>query len=160
MKIILPAMASKYDDWTDNEKVLMSLFFHFYSLDGIRDTTYFVHSKDIRHILGILKAANPSKYLDNIRRVLRIGLLSWDVWSIQLMYDNDSKSSNGRLLSYEDTITDLEAIKTFSYLAGRVSAPDIISEVKNGPTRIASKEYRVKPVMGYHFAYSLLPTEE
>lgn len=155
MEIIVPKIADRYNDWTDRELVLLSLVFYFYSTDWRRDTTYYVLSHDIKRILGITNVVNPDLHVQKLRRVLRIGLLTWDHWSFELLYDKDSCYANGTLQSCTRKIQDIEAIQVYSYLAGRLTAPDIICE-HDGLQEINRRDMRMKPLMGPHFSHAIL----
>ena len=163
MKIPVPQYVLKHDDWTDREMVLLSLLLYFYSIDYKLGVTYYMHSADIKRMVDAMNVTGPAgfdKYLDRLRRVLKIGMLSWDVWSVQFNPERHELSRNGRVERTLYDIQDVQAIGLFYYLAGRLTAPDII---KSDVMPLETDKYNGRKggtVMDVHFANPIFFEDE
>ena len=144
MKIKVPTYTLGYG-LTDHELVFanLMLFFANDASGAFKGYRYYMRSDDIKHILGITylqdkrnemsaKAlSNLAPEFDSIKRVFRLGAINFSQWFVQFPDNIPAEyiSRNGRLMHTDIELKDLEAIKLYFYLAGRLSGTEsIISE--------------------------------
>ena len=143
MKIKVPAYTLEHD-MTDNEKVFCALMAFISSNYSVNHVRYFMYADDIKHILGHTKKhkskdrlvtleyknQNWGEQLNTIRKLFKIGFISTQTWSVEFRRAKPEYiSRNGKYILEENDIKDLDAIKVYYYLVGRLSGTEeIINE--------------------------------
>ena len=139
MKIKVPTYCTAHN-LTDRELVFANLMLFFAVQSGWKNYRYYMWSDDIKHILGIttnhprrqaltsLSITNIAPQFDMLKKVFRIGSFNHPQWFVQFpdYLPDDMSAANGALLKTEVEITDIEAIKVYYYLAGRLSGTETI----------------------------------
>jgi len=152
MKIPVPEYVLKHDKWNDRDMVLFSLLFYFYSLDNRLGIRYYMQSVDVKRILDCLQSAGPQNHIQKFRSVLRVGIASWDVWTFEFNPKPEDKTRNGRIEKAYYDIQDTEAIGLFYYLAGRLTAPGIITDDEVTYDNVAPRGRKIGMVMNDYFS--------
>ena len=124
---------------TDHEKVFSSFMGYLDRFHETKDVRFYMSSNDIKHILGHVKphASKPRKvtqeyklrmpWLDNISKSFKIGMAASSTWFLEFRECSPKyKSQNGMYNLVDTEITDIEAIKVYYYLMGRISATESI----------------------------------
>ena len=140
MKIKVPTYVLKHK-LTDNEKLFCALMTFFASTEGWVKARYYIYSNDIKHILGHvrphprLNRLSAEEYrgieygsqLDTIEKIFRIGFFTTQIWGVEFIDPGfEYKAANGQLLQSETDIEDIEVIKLYYYLIGRLSGTESI----------------------------------
>ena len=140
MKIKVPAYTLEHN-MTDNEKVFCAFMGFISSNYSVNHVRYFMYSDDIKHILAHTKEhksknrvstldyknQNWTKELDTIREVFNIGFINSHTWSVEFKTAEPKYiSRNGKYILKETDIEDLNAIKCYYYLVGRLSGTEQI----------------------------------
>jgi hypothetical protein len=128
---------------TDYEKVFSCFMAYLNRFHETKDVRFYMSSNDIKHILGHTKphASKTRKiteeyklrnpWLDNISKAFKLGMASSSTWFLEFREcPPEYKSQNGMWNIVDAEITDVEAIKVYYYLMGRLSATESI--VSNG----------------------------
>ena len=142
MTIKVPAYVLKHN-LTDHELVFSS-FMGYLGRRGAKHFRFYMYSDDIKHLLGHVKkhksldemvaeeyrehGAMSDEYLENIKKVFHIGMPSYHKWSVSFNCPDDQWNTNGSLPFADVEITNIEAIKVYYYMIGRVSGNNIISD--------------------------------
>ena len=126
-------------DLTDHEKVFSCFMGYLNKCHETKDVRFYMSSHDIKHILGHIKphASKTRKiteeyklrnpWLDNISKAFKIGMASSSTWFLEFREcPPEYKSQNGSMNIVDTEITDIEAIKVYYYLMGRLSSPESI----------------------------------
>ena len=151
MKITVPTYVTQ-QQLTDRELVFCNLMLFFAVQSGWKHYRYYMWSDDIKHILGITvphksRRAVTSSSISNIapefsglKKVFQLGTFNNPQWFVQFpeFICNEYTARNGALLKTEVEITDIEAIKVYYYLAGRLSGTETI--VDTGRNEIDPRE--------------------
>ena len=124
---------------TDHEKVFSSFMGYLDRFHETKDVRFYMSSNDIKHILGHVKphASKPrmiteeyklrNPWLDTISKSFKIGTASASTWFVEFRdCPREYKSQNGSFNLVDTEITDVEAIKVYYYLMGRISGPESI----------------------------------
>ena len=142
MNIKVPAYALKHN-LTDHELVFCS-FMGYLGRRGAKNVRFYMYSDDIKHLLGHVKphkslnemvaeeyreqGAMSVAYLEGITKVFKIGMPSYHTWSVDFNMPETEWNRNGSIPYADAKITDIEAIKIYYYMVGRVSGNDIFSD--------------------------------
>jgi len=152
MKIAVPEYVVKHQ-LSDREMVFLSFMLYLTKREG-RKTEFFFISADVKHILGCLQATNPELYIGNLRKVLRIGIMSWDTWMCILNPSKEEIAKNGAIMQTYYEITDPEAINIFHYLAGRCTDSEVLMDY-DGLREHETRGARTKRLMDGFFSQSI-----
>ena len=127
------------DDLTDHEKVFSCFMAYMQGNHESKNVRYYMYSDDIKHILGHIKphlsqprtVAQEYKLhkglLDNIQKSFKIGMVNDATWTVEFIQPDDKyKAGNGKMNIVETDIQDIEAIKVYYYLMGRLSGTETI----------------------------------
>ena len=139
MKIKVPTYCAAHN-LTDRELVFANLMLFIAVQSGWKDYRYYMWSDDIKHILGIttnhprrqaltsLSITNIAPEFSGLKKVFQLGTFNNPQWFVQFpnFLPDDMTAANGSLLKTEVEITDIEAIKVYYYLAGRLSGTETI----------------------------------
>jgi hypothetical protein len=136
--IFIPTVALQWDDWTDQEKVFLALMAYIHNTELREDlyTEYNMYTKDLSVLLHTQVISSASGYLDNIRRMYRVGIV--DEYNVYIKpHDDmfDEKLRNRHTLVSDNisiiktVIEDRQALRTYAYLAGRIAgSKDLITD--------------------------------
>ena len=141
MKIKMLATGSQYN-LNDYEKLFFFFMGFLQNKRATKDVRFYMYSDDIKHILGLVKPHKSKPIMvaeelkltnhpifKNIKKVFRIGVVNTHQWFIQYRRDiNTDKyiSNNGHWKIVETEITDINVIKLYYYLVGRLSGTEDI----------------------------------
>lgn len=167
MKIKVPEYVLKHD-LTDQELVFCS-FMGYLGRRGAKNVRFYMYSDDIKHILGHVKmqARLPKKTaveysahggesggeLTSIKKVFRIGMVSYHTWSVEFQAPALAWNQNGSIKYDEVEINDLDAIKIYYYIVGRISGNDIMEE---GEPVLSDKTTNKSTVLAPFFKYNFM----
>tara|TARA_R110000822_G_scaffold301033_1_gene424659 strand:- start:1338 stop:1844 length:507 start_codon:yes stop_codon:yes gene_type:complete len=140
MKIKVPTYVLEHE-LTDHEKLFCGVMTFFASTEGWVKARYYMYSNDVKHILGHTrphkkfprlsaeeyKSNEYGSQLNNIEKLFRIGFFTTQRWGIEFIDPGfQYKAANGQLLQSEIEITDIEVIKLYYYIMGRMSGTESI----------------------------------
>ena len=145
MKIKVPTYCTA-NNLTDHELVFCNLMLFLAVSSGWKGYRYYMWSDDIKHILGItiphpsrsaitaISLSNIAPQFTRLKKLFKIGTFNNPQWFVQFpdSLPDEMIAANGHLLKTEVEITDMEAIKVYYYLAGRLSGTEQIinSDIK------------------------------
>ncbi len=162
MKIQVPAYALKYN--LNDYELLFCNFMAYLAKDvKYKDARYYMYADDIKHMLGYV-VKDPSKNrmvpdcrrthdaLGIITRVFKFGIINESTFTVEFIRRPEYNARNGHLNLEEVEITNLEVIKLYYYLVGRLTASDIIDDNVTIERRKKSwTDYALKPFFREHF---------
>ena len=155
MKITVPLLAKEYK-LNDREMVFAHMIFYQLKKWG-KNTVFYMHGDDVRRLLDKSGASVGDGHLEGIRKVLRVAVLDRMTFRIGYLHDRRQISQgNGAMLPCTVEINDINAIKLYYYILGRVTGSDITTETddnfkffegentysKQGASRIVDRFYR------------------
>ena len=136
MKIKVPAKALKYD--LNEYELLFTCFMAFIVKEyGYKDTRYYMYADDIKHILGQVYK-HPSRRMmvpaqsrgheafGKLTKLFNFGILTQTTYTVEFIRDTEYEHRNGSLKLSEVEINDIEVIKRYYYLIGRVTSEDLV----------------------------------
>ena len=150
MKIKVPAFTLQ-EELTDNEKVFCAFIAYLSVNYSMNDIRYFMYADDIKHILGHThkhksknrvvssdyKNQNWSNELGTIRKLFKIGFINTQTYAVEVRKPDDKYlARNGKYILKETFIKDINAIKCYYYLVGRLSGTE---EIVNDGVKIEDK---------------------
>lgn len=168
MKIKVPEYVLKHD-LTDHELVFCS-FMGWAGRRGAKNVRWYMHSDDIKHMLGHVVAGkspnrktsieyhqpdapNTNVLLEGIRKVFTIGMPSYHTFTVDFNAPDDAWNRNGSIRYAETEINSLEAIKIYYYIIGRISGSDDLIQdgAKFHPVQSTRKSTVVEKFFQEHF---------
>lgn len=126
MKILVPINAVD-NGLSDRELVLCNLLLSFIKEHG-RMVKYFIHTGDLKRILGKVNATYYDAILEGPRKVFHIGVLNSYTATIEFIATNNNLHKNGAVITDYAEITDLDAIRLYYYLIGRQTGSVLVEE--------------------------------
>ena len=138
MKIKVPAKALEYN--LNEFELLFSCFMAFIAKEyGYKDIRYYMYADDVKHILGAVykhptrrmmvpEQSRSHEQLGNLTKLFRFGILSQTTYTVEFIKDSDYEFRNGQLKLEEVEIEDIEVIKRYYYLIGRLTSEDLVDK--------------------------------
>lgn len=162
MKIQVPAYALRYN--LNDYELLFCNFMAYLSKDvKYKDARYYMYADDIKHMLGyVVKHPSKNKMVPDTRRthdalgiitkVFKFGIINDCTYTVEFIKRPEYEYRNGALKLVDVEITEVEVMKLYYYLVGRLTSEDIIDDnttidrVKKSWT-----DYALKPFFREHF---------
>lgn len=151
MQINVPEYTNAFD-LNDDEKVLLSLVSYLQLKSKLfKPVTFVMHSYDVKRILNILPVRNHSLYIERVRKVLRIGMVSEGKWTVSLKVPDSGFHQYGRVISGKTEITNLESIKRYAFVAGRLQDPSLMEDFTHFAQGNERIQLHSRPILHEYF---------
>ena len=126
MKILVPIDAVN-NGLSDRELVLCNLMLSFMKDNG-RFVRYYIHTGDLKRILGKVNATFYDTILEGPRKVFTIGILNSYTATIEYKTSKQNIHKNGSIVTGYEEINDLDAIRLYYYLIGRQTGSQLVED--------------------------------
>jgi hypothetical protein len=128
MKIKVPYLAS-INNLNDRELVFAHFIYYQLRKHG-KATNFYMYGSDVRRLLNKPTATGDhvDSILERLRKVFKIGSLNLTTFRISFIDNKETVATNGSIRVEEVTIENLDAIKIYFYLIGRVTGMDVTYE--------------------------------